>query len=71
MLALTVTDSRLVIRVENVVATSSLEDLEVDLNGAVSNYVRLDKWTTAALPVWCKSFGGGGRRPPPPKNRKR
>ena len=26
----------------------------------------LDKWTTAALPVWCKSFGGG-RRPPPPK----
>ena len=41
--ALIVTDSRLVIRVENVVTTSSLEDLEVDLNGAtcMSNYLRL------------------------------
>ena len=36
-----VTDSRLVIRVENMVTTSSLEDLEVDLNGATSNYLRL------------------------------
>ena len=39
--ALIVTDSRLVIRVENMVTTSSLEDLEVDLNGAMSNYLRL------------------------------
>ena len=44
--ALLVTDSRLVIRVENMVTTSSLhvEDLEVDLNGATcttSNYLRL------------------------------
>ena len=39
--ALIVTDSRLVIRVEIVVTTSSLEDLEVDLNGAMSNYLRL------------------------------
>ena len=39
--ALMVTDSRLVVRVENVVATSSLEDLDVDLNGATSNYLRL------------------------------
>ena len=29
------------IRVENMVTTSSLEDLEVDLNGAMSNYLRL------------------------------
>ena len=39
--ALIVTDSRLVIRVENMVTMSSLEDLEVDLNGAMSNYLRL------------------------------
>ena len=39
--ALIVTDSRLVIRVENMVTTSSLEDLEVDLNGTMSNYLRL------------------------------
>ena len=39
--ALIVTDTRLVIRVENMVTTSSLEDLEVDLNGAMSNYLRL------------------------------
>ena len=39
--ALIVTDSRLVIRVENMVTTSSLEDLEVDLNGAMSNCLRL------------------------------
>ena len=39
--ALIVTDSRLVIRVENMVTASSLEDLEVDLNGAMSNYLRL------------------------------
>ena len=40
--ALIVTDSRPVIRVENMVTTSSLEeDLEVDLNGAMSNYLRL------------------------------
>ena len=39
--ALIVTDSRLVIRVENMVTTSSLEDLEVDLNGVMSNYLRL------------------------------
>ena len=39
--ALIVTDSRLVIRVENMVTTSSLEASEVDLNGAMSNYLRL------------------------------
>ena len=39
--ALIVTDYLLVIRVENMVTTSSLEDLEVDLNGAMSNYLRL------------------------------
>ena len=41
--ALIVTDSRLVIRVENMVTctTSSLEDLEVDLNGAINSYLRL------------------------------
>ena len=38
-----VTDSRLVIRVENMVTTSSLEASEVDLNGprSMSNYLRL------------------------------
>ena len=36
--ALMVTDSRLVIRVENMVTTSSSEDLEVDLNGATSDF---------------------------------
>ena len=39
--ALIVMDSRLVIRVENMVTTSSLEVLGVDLNGAMSNYLRL------------------------------
>ena len=39
--ALIVMDSRLVIRVENMVTTSSLEGLGVDLNGAMSNYLRL------------------------------
>ena len=38
---LMVMDSRLVIRVENMVTTSSLEVSEVDLNGAVSKYLRL------------------------------
>ena len=37
---MTVTDSRLVIRVEDMVTTSIEEVLEVDLNGAVSNYLR-------------------------------
>ena len=35
--ALIVMDSRLVIRVENMVTTSSLEVLGVDLNGTMSN----------------------------------
>ena len=39
--ALIVTDSRLVIRVENMVTTSSLEVLGADLNGTMSNYLRL------------------------------
>ena len=43
--ALIATDSRLVIRVENMVTTctcsNSLEAFEVDLNGAMSNYLRL------------------------------
>ena len=39
--ALIVMDSRLVIRVENMVTTSSLEVLGVDLNGAMSNSLRL------------------------------
>ena len=34
-------DSRLVIRVENMVTTSSLEVLGVDLNGTMSNYFLL------------------------------
>ena len=38
--ALIVTDSQLIIRVENMVTTSSLEVLGVDLNGAMSNYLR-------------------------------
>ena len=36
-----VMDSRLVIRVENMVTTSSLEVLGVDPNGAMSNYLRM------------------------------
>ena len=39
--ALMVMDSRLVIRVENMVTTSSLEVLGVDLNGTTSNYLQL------------------------------
>ena len=39
--ALIVMDSRLVIRVENMVTTSSLEVLGADLNGTMSNYLRL------------------------------
>ena len=39
--ALTVMDSRLVIRVENMVTTSSLEVLGADLNGTMSNYLQL------------------------------
>ena len=39
--ALTVADSQLVIRVENMVTTSSLEVSGVDVNGAMSNYLRL------------------------------
>ena len=39
--ALMVTDSRLVIRVENMVTTSSLEVLGVDLNGTMSKYLQL------------------------------
>ena len=39
--ALTVMDSRLVIRVENMVTTSSLEVLGVNLNGTMSNYLPL------------------------------
>ena len=39
--ALIVMDSRLVIRVENMVTTSSLEVLGVDLNGTMSKYLRL------------------------------
>ena len=39
--ALTVIDSRLVIRVENMVTTSSLEVLGLDLNGATSKYLQL------------------------------
>ena len=35
------TVSRHVIRVENTVTTSNLEALEVDLNGTMSNYLRL------------------------------
>ena len=38
--ALMVTVSRHVIRVENMVTTNSLEASEVDLNGAISNYLR-------------------------------
>ena len=34
-------DSRLVTRVENMVTTSSLEVLGADLNGTMSNYLRL------------------------------
>ena len=37
--ALMVTVSRHVIRVENMVTTNSLEASEVDLNGAISNYL--------------------------------
>ena len=39
--ALIVMDSRLVTRVENMVTTSSLEVLGADLNGTMSNYLRL------------------------------
>ena len=39
--ALVVIDSRLVIRVENMVTTSSFEVLGADLNGTMSNYMRL------------------------------
>ena len=39
--ALIVMDSRLVIRVENMVTTSSLEVLVADLNSTMSNYLRL------------------------------
>ena len=39
--ALIVMDSRLVIRVENMVTTSNLEVLEVDLDGTTSNYLQL------------------------------
>ena len=39
--ALMVMVSRLVIRVENMVTTSSLEVLGVDLNGTTSNYLQL------------------------------
>ena len=39
--ALIVMDSRLVIRVENMVTTSSFEVLGADLNGTMSNYMRL------------------------------
>ena len=39
--ALMVMASRLVIRVENVVTTSSLEVLGVDLSGTTSNYLQL------------------------------
>ena len=39
--ALIVMDSRLVIRVENTITSSNLEALEVDLNGTMSNYLRL------------------------------
>ena len=39
--ALMVMDSRLVIRVENMVTTSSLEVLGVDLNGTMSKYFQL------------------------------
>ena len=38
---LMVMDSRLVIRVENMVTTSSFEVLGADLNGTMSNYMRL------------------------------
>ena len=39
--ALIVMGSRLVIRVENMVTTSSFEVLGADLNGTMSNYMRL------------------------------
>ena len=39
--ALIMMDSRLVIRVENMVTTSSLEVLGVDLNGTMSKYLQL------------------------------
>ena len=39
--ALIVMDSRLVIRVENMVTTSSLEVLGVDLNSTMSKYLQL------------------------------
>ena len=39
--ALMVTVSRHVIRVENTVTTSNLEASEADLNGTMSNYLRL------------------------------
>ena len=47
--ALTVMDSRLVIRVENMVTTSSLEVLGADLNGTMSNFLRLVLLTLLSL----------------------